>query len=62
MAARIQVVKGIENNVKAAKPFEAKLRILDVGMMGFDIDARVEAGSGLFGNDGFCALDVFMPK
>lgn len=42
MASSIEVVEGIENDVELAEPFYVKLRIFDIGMVGFEFDVWVE--------------------
>ncbi len=47
MASRIEVIKGIEDECEALKPFYVELRIFDVGMVRLELDMRVELGGAL---------------
>ena len=52
MPSRIKVIKGIEDNREALEPCYVELRIFDVGMVGFQLDVRVEPSGALL-----CDLD-----
>ena len=47
MPSRIKIVQGIEDKYEALKPCYVELRILDVGMVRFELDVRVEIGGAL---------------
>lgn len=48
VSSRIKVVKRIEDNCEALKPFYVELRIFDVGVVRFKSDVRVELGGAFF--------------
>ena len=50
MSASVQIVQGIENDVELLKPCGAEARLLDVSVVGFESDSRVEFGRGLLCN------------
>lgn len=50
MSPRFKVVKSIEDEVEALEPVDVELRVFDVCVMRFELDVRIELGSGLFGN------------
>lgn len=50
MAARLQVVQSIENNLKALEPCDIEAGVLDIVVVGLDLDIWVELARGLFRN------------
>lgn len=50
MSSGLQVVEGVENYPKAAKPLNVELRVLDVRMIWDDLDVRVELLRSLCGD------------
>ena len=50
MLPSIEIVQSIEDKIEAFKPCDVELRILYVGMMRFELDVRIEFGSGFFRN------------
>jgi hypothetical protein len=50
MSSRVQIVKGIENDRVFLEEFNIVLRILDVSVIGFEFNVRVELCSSLFCN------------
>lgn len=50
MSPSLKVVQSIEGNAKLTKPCDSKLVILDVSMVGDDLDVGVESLRSLFGD------------
>lgn len=48
MPSSIEVVQRIEDYIEALEPLYIEPRILDVCMVCFELDVRVEFGGGLF--------------
>lgn len=48
MSARIQVVKGVENEIKRREPVHVELAILDVRMVCFELGLRSEFAGDFF--------------
>lgn len=48
MAARIEIVKGVEYNAKLGKPVNIELRVFDVSMMGCYLDISAKLAGNLF--------------
>lgn len=48
MPARVQIIERVENNLKALEPCNVEFGVLDVVMIGFNLDVRVESASGFF--------------
>jgi hypothetical protein len=47
---RLQVVQRVEDYPEATKPFDAELGLLDVGVMGDDLDCPVKLFGDFLGN------------
>ena len=54
VSASIDIVEGVEDDVKAFEKVDVESRIFDVRVVGFDVDVRVELASGFF-----CNLQLF---
>jgi hypothetical protein len=52
MAAGVEIVQGIEDEVEGLEPFNVELGVFDVGVAGGEGDGGVEFGSGFFGDLG----------
>lgn len=50
MAAGVKVVKRIEDEIEGLEPCDVELRVLDVAVVGLDLDVGVELGGRLFGD------------
>lgn len=50
MPPRIQIVQRIKNDLKALKKLNVELRVFNVCVVGFELDARIELRRGLFRN------------
>lgn len=50
MSSRIEVVQCVENDSEALEPSDVEIGVLDVCMMRFDLDIRVEFPGGLLCN------------
>ena len=50
MPTRINVVKGVEDDIKSLEPRDVESGVLDVVVIGFDRNVRVEGVRRLFGN------------
>lgn len=53
MAASLQVVQGIENNIEGSKPILIELAVLDIGMVGLELCIWLELV-----RDFFCDLSM----
>jgi hypothetical protein len=53
MSARIEVIERIEDNAEALEPGDVETRILDVVVMRFDLDVRVEPACRLLRDLGY---------
>jgi hypothetical protein len=54
MAARIEIVEGVEDQTEALEPGDVEFSVLDVVVVCDDVDVGVELGSRLFGNLSAC--------
>ena len=50
MPPRIKIVQCIKYDTKLRKPFDIELCILDIGVIRFEFDVRVEFGSSILSN------------
>lgn len=50
MSSSVEVVESVENNAKLLKPRNRELGILDVGMVGDNVDFGVEFSGSFFCN------------
>lgn len=50
MSSSVEVVEGVEHNLEIAKPGDAELGVLDVGVMRDNLDVWVEPLCSLLGN------------
>lgn len=50
MTARIEVIEGVEDDIKCLKPCNVELGVFDVVVVGFNLDVGVELMRRLFGN------------
>ena len=50
MSPCVQIIQRIEDDVETLKPIDVELRVLDVGMVGFELDIRIEFGGAVFRN------------
>jgi hypothetical protein len=48
VAAGVEIVQGIEDEVEGLEPFDVELRVFDVGVMSGEGDMGVEFGGGFF--------------
>lgn len=46
MSPRIQIIEGVEHNVESLEPFDVKVQILDVCMVGLQLNVWIEFPSG----------------
>ena len=52
MAAGVEIVQGIEDEVEGLEPFNVELGVFDVGVVGGEGDGGVEFGGDFFGDLG----------
>ena len=50
MASRVQVIESVEDNLKLLEEGDVELGILDIVMVGLDLDCRIEFACRLFRN------------
>lgn len=50
MPPRIQIIQRIKDDLEALKKLDVELRVLNVCVIGFELDARIELRRGLFRN------------
>jgi len=54
MSACIEVIERVEDDVELLEPCDVELRVLDVVVVGFDLDVGVELLRRFFGNLLWC--------
>jgi hypothetical protein len=54
MSTCIEIVEGVKDDVKLLKPRDAELRVLDVVVVGFDLDVGIELLRRFFRNLLWC--------
>ena len=62
MASSLQIVQRIENDRKRWEPLYVKLRIFDIGEVGYKLDVWIELLSHLFRNSRLWFLDVLVAE
>lgn len=49
MATSVQIIKGVEDDIKRSKPVDIKLCVLDIGMISFQLRVGAELLGDVFG-------------
>lgn len=62
MSASFEVIERIEDECELRKPSDVELGVLDVGVVCFDFDVRIESLRNVFRDQSLGLLDVFVTE